>query len=56
VHVTVHAHAGIHASPSSFLKFVPYFLNLLTVNNQANKPNMEMKLSHQYFDFEGHNP
>jgi len=53
----LHVHAGIHASPSSFLKIVPYiFFQFLQVKNQANQLNMQIELSIDIFDYEGHNP
>jgi len=32
------------------------FFEFLQVKNQASRLNMQIKLSYQYFDYEGHNP
>ena len=50
-------HVGIHASTSRFWKIVPkFFFEFLQVKNLPNQPTVQIKLSYQFFDYEGHIP
>jgi len=48
--------AGIHASPSRFLKNVPYFFLIVTGEKSKQPTKHAYKKSYRYFNFEVQNP